>query len=116
MGDEVVHVPISGAVVWTKGQRVVYDGKRMRKPVVRKTVDFNAGIIRNYSDRFFRRDYRDRPFLQPTFDSFKDMEAAYEYSDQPANAFCSRFVHTAVNKSKRPINCVVVCFCELSMF
>ena len=29
---------------WKK-ERHVYDGKRMRKPVVRKTVDFNSTVL-----------------------------------------------------------------------
>lgn len=34
---------------------VVYDGKRTRKPVARKTIDFNSSIIRHLQDRIFYR-------------------------------------------------------------
>ena len=36
----------SGGGQWGQRQRVVYDGKRMRKPVVRKTIDFNTTVAR----------------------------------------------------------------------
>lgn len=96
----------SGAAVWTKGQRVVYDGKRVRKPVARKTVDFSAGIIKFLLERNYRRDYRDRSYLIPNLDSVKDIEVPLATKDQPAHGFTSKYIQTSANKARRPVNCV----------
>lgn len=52
-----------------RGGGIVYDGKRMRKPVVRKTVDYNATISKHLHGRLYRRDWRQRPFHTPCVDS-----------------------------------------------
>jgi len=42
-----------------------FDGKRLRKSVMRKTVDYNSAIIKSLENRVWQRDYRDRRALQP---------------------------------------------------
>lgn len=36
-----------------------------------------------------------------------DLEPPFAYGDCPSNAFCSKYVQTSVNKSRRPVNSVV---------
>ena len=68
--------------------RMVFDGKRMRKPIQRKTVDFNSPVIlmlqvlllalQNlikffYQSRKYQRGPYDRPALQPSSEFVKDV-------------------------------------------
>eukprot|EP00455_Lapot_gusevi_P007389 TRINITY_DN13159_c0_g1_i5.p1 TRINITY_DN13159_c0_g1~~TRINITY_DN13159_c0_g1_i5.p1 ORF type:complete len:658 (+),score=108.73 TRINITY_DN13159_c0_g1_i5:128-2101(+) len=83
-----------------------FDGKRMRKPVVRKTIDFNSSVARLIHARIWQRDHRDRPELQPTVDYVREFQSASNYVENPSNALCTKYVSTSVNKVRCPINAV----------
>ncbi|XP_058823124.1 pre-mRNA 3' end processing protein WDR33 [Topomyia yanbarensis] len=80
-----------------------FDGKRLRKSVMRKTVDYNASIIKALANRTWQRDYRDRHALQPENIYLPEMLPPPSYMDNPINAVTTRFVKTATNKMRCPI-------------
>lgn len=80
-----------------------FDGKRLRKSVMRKTVDYNAAIIKALECRVWQRDWRDRQALQPDAMYTPDLLPPPSYPDNPINAVTTRFVKTATNKMRCPI-------------
>ncbi|KAH8268315.1 hypothetical protein KR026_004865 [Drosophila bipectinata] len=80
-----------------------FDGKRLRKSVMRKTVDYNASIIKALENRLWQRDHRDRLALQPDSIYVPHMQPPSSYLDNPSNAVTTRFVKTATNKMRCPI-------------
>ncbi|KAG4069500.1 hypothetical protein HA402_006866 [Bradysia odoriphaga] len=80
-----------------------FDGKRLRKSVMRKTVDYNAAIIKALENRIWQRDFRDRRALQPESIYAPEMMPPPSYMDNPTNAVTTRFVKTATNKMRCPI-------------
>ncbi|EZA53317.1 pre-mRNA 3' end processing protein WDR33 [Ooceraea biroi] len=83
-----------------------FDGKRLRKSVMRKTVDYNSAIIKSLENRVWQRDYRDRRALQPDVIYYPDLLPPPSYIDNPINAVTTRFVKTATNKMRCPIFCM----------
>uniref|UniRef100_A0A1B0EW55 Putative polyadenylation factor i complex subunit pfs2 n=1 Tax=Lutzomyia longipalpis TaxID=7200 RepID=A0A1B0EW55_LUTLO len=80
-----------------------FDGKRLRKSVMRKTVDYNASIIRSLENRIWQRDSRDRRALQPESIYTPELLPPPSYMDNPSNSVTTKFVKTATNKMKCPI-------------
>uniref|UniRef100_A0A6B2EFX6 Putative polyadenylation factor i complex subunit pfs2 n=1 Tax=Phlebotomus kandelakii TaxID=1109342 RepID=A0A6B2EFX6_9DIPT len=80
-----------------------FDGKRLRKSVMRKTVDYNASIIRSIENRIWQRDNRDRRALQPESIYTPELLPPPSYMDNPSNSVTTKFVKTATNKMKCPI-------------
>ncbi|XP_044750230.1 pre-mRNA 3' end processing protein WDR33 [Coccinella septempunctata] len=83
-----------------------FDGKRLRKSVMRKTVDYNSAIIKELENRVWQRDHRDRRALQPDVMYYPDMMPPPSYPDNPINCVTTRFVKTATNKMRCPIFCM----------
>ncbi|CAH0558213.1 unnamed protein product [Brassicogethes aeneus] len=83
-----------------------FDGKRLRKSVMRKTVDYNSAIIEELENRVWQRDFRDRRALQPDAMYYPDMMPPPSYPDNPINCVTTRFVKTATNKMRCPIFCM----------
>lgn len=46
-------------------QATEFDGKRLRKAIARKTVDYNSSVVQLLEARLWQRDFRDRRALQP---------------------------------------------------
>lgn len=80
-----------------------FDGKRLRKSVMRKTVDYNAAIVRSLENRIWQRDQRDRHALQPESIYIPELLPPPSYMDNPSNAVTTKFVKTATNKMRCPI-------------
>ncbi|XP_037947484.1 pre-mRNA 3' end processing protein WDR33 [Teleopsis dalmanni] len=80
-----------------------FDGKRLRKSVMRKTVDYNASIVRALETRLWQRDYRDRHAMEPENIYIPELMPPSSYLDNPSNAVTTRFVKTATNKMRCPI-------------
>ncbi|XP_073840179.1 WD repeat domain 33 [Musca autumnalis] len=80
-----------------------FDGKRLRKSVMRKTVDYNASIVKKLDARLWQRDHRDRYALQPESIYVPELLPPSSYLDNPSNAVTTRFVKTATNKMRCPI-------------
>lgn len=83
-----------------------YDGKRLRKTSMRKTVDYNCSVIKYLEDRVWQRGAIDRPALQPDILYYPEMHPPMGYLDNPVNAVCTRFVRTATNKMRCPVFCL----------
>ena len=90
-------VPVSGA----PGDD--FDGKRLRKSVMRKTVDYNSSFMGMIERRVWQRDARDRRALQPDPMFAPDLLPPIAQHENPANAVVTKFVKTATNKMRCPI-------------
>jgi len=82
----------------------VFDGKRMRRPILRKTVDYGSSMIKLVEWRKFSRRKMDDFSLQPSADYMKDLLPPSASSS--VSSACSKHVHTSTNKVKCPINVV----------
>ena len=77
-----------------------FDGKRLRKSVMRKTVDYNSSIVAMLEARVWQRDERDRNSLQADICYASEVMPPQMYSDNPINAVVTKFVRTSTNKQK----------------
>ena len=85
--------------------KMVYDGTRMRKAVVRRTVDYNSSM--NYvHNRSWQKYPTENPVLRPTFNHILAYMPPREYPFNPSTAIPMKFVHTSANKIRCPINVV----------
>lgn len=87
-------------------QGIEFDGKRLRKAVTRKTVDYNSSVIKYLEARVWQRDYRDRRAMQPDNGYYTEMTPPQSMPDNPINAVTTKFVRTSTNKMRCPIFCV----------
>ena len=87
------------------GETADFDGKRPRKSLMRKTVDYNSAFLRMIEQRVWQRgeDRRDRRALQPDVVYYPELLPPLSYPDNPANAVTTKFVKTATNKMRCPI-------------
>ncbi|CAG8690228.1 26075_t:CDS:10 [Dentiscutata erythropus] len=90
----------------SNAQRAVFDGKRMRKAIQRRTVDFNCSIGKFLQDRIWIRDQRDMKFLRPKPNFIIDLLPPSAYLHNPVNAVATKYVHTSTNKNRYPVNVV----------
>ncbi|GFY57604.1 pre-mRNA 3' end processing protein WDR33 [Trichonephila inaurata madagascariensis] len=87
-------------------QVIEFDGKRLRKAVTRKTVDYNTSVIKHLEARVWQRDYRDKRAIQPDTAYYIEMTPPLSMPDNPINAVTTKFVRTSTNKMRCPIFCV----------
>ncbi|PKC17023.1 WD40 repeat-like protein [Rhizophagus irregularis] len=87
-------------------QRAVFDGKRMRKAIQRRTVDFNCSIGKYQQDRIWIRDQRSMKLLRPKADFIINLLPPSAYLHNPVNAVATKYVHTSTNKNRYPVNVV----------
>ncbi len=80
-----------------------FDGKRPRKSVMRKTVDYNSSFMALIERRVWQRDFRDKRALQPDVMHYPAMLPPVDYPENPTNAVTTKFVKTATNKMRCPI-------------
>lgn len=80
-----------------------FDGKRLRKSVMRKTVDYNSSVVAMLEARVWQRDERDRCTLQPDICYASEVMPPQMYLDNPINAVVTKFVRTSTNKQKCPV-------------
>ncbi|MPC27876.1 pre-mRNA 3' end processing protein WDR33 [Portunus trituberculatus] len=83
-----------------------FDGKRLRKSVMRKTVDYNCSVTNMLESRVWQRDERDRPALQADVCYASEMLPPTAHPLNPINAVVTKFVRTSTNKAKCPIFCL----------
>ncbi|KAF9103025.1 hypothetical protein BGX29_003896 [Mortierella sp. GBA35] len=67
--------------------RTVFDGKRMRKSIQRRTVDYNHSITRWLQTAPYIKNKRDLPFLRPEPNFIVDMLPPSAYTSNPINAW-----------------------------
>ncbi|KAK7473312.1 hypothetical protein BaRGS_00035444 [Batillaria attramentaria] len=83
-----------------------FDGKRMRKAIHRKTIDYNPSVIMYLQNRIYQRDRRDRRALQPDALYASSLVPPSALLDKPMNCVTTRFVRTSTNKYRCPIFCL----------
>ncbi|XP_013416027.1 pre-mRNA 3' end processing protein WDR33 [Lingula anatina] len=83
-----------------------FDGKRLRKSVYRKTIDYNTSMIQMLENRIWQRDHRDRRALQPDSLYHSELVPPMAMLDNPMNAVTTKHVRTSTNKFKCPVFCV----------
>ncbi|CAG8466612.1 5503_t:CDS:10 [Ambispora leptoticha] len=93
----------TGFTSYQNAQRMVFDGKRMRKAIQRRTVDFNCSIGKYLQDRVWMRDRRDIKILRPDTNFIIDLLPPSAYLHNPVNAVTTKFVHTSTNKNRYPV-------------
>jgi polyadenylation factor subunit 2 len=103
-------VPASQAlgtpIIGPDGTIIDYDGKRLRKTMMRKTIDYNSSFVNMVQNRIWQRDHRDRRAIQPDVTYYPSIEPPQHYKNDPVNAITTRFVKTATNKMRCPIFCL----------
>ncbi|XP_077998427.1 uncharacterized protein LOC144451462 [Glandiceps talaboti] len=82
---------------------IAFDGKRMRKAVHRRTIDYNASCIKTLQNRIWQRDYRDMRAIQPDNSYLTDLPLPFAMGYNPINAVTTKFVRTSTNKVRCPI-------------
>lgn len=60
-GGQSSHGGGQGApILGPDGTIIDFDGKRLRKTMMRKTIDYSSSFLNMIQDRVWQRDYRDR--------------------------------------------------------
>ncbi|XP_023240322.1 pre-mRNA 3' end processing protein WDR33-like [Centruroides sculpturatus] len=90
-------------------QAIEFDGKRLRKAVARKTVDYNSAVVKYIEVRIFFINY----FYINVIANVRSqrivvtrMVPPLSMVDNPINAVTTKFVRTSTNKMRCPIFCV----------
>ncbi|XP_054929493.1 pre-mRNA 3' end processing protein WDR33 isoform X3 [Dermacentor andersoni] len=99
--------PVGGRPGMSSMQSIEFDGKRLRKAVARKTVDYNTAVVEYLENRVWQRDYRDARALQPDSGYYTRLMPPLAMLANPINAVTTKFVRTSTNKMRCPIFCVV---------
>ncbi|XP_014807606.1 PREDICTED: pre-mRNA 3' end processing protein WDR33-like [Calidris pugnax] len=63
-------------------QQLTFDGKRMRKAVNRKTIDYNPSVIKYLENRVWQRDQRDMRAIQPDAGYYNDVSKISPFPDE----------------------------------
>eukprot|EP00180_Rhodochaete_pulchella_P000513 Plantae.Rhodophyta-Rhodochaete_pulchella.ctg1366.p1 GENE.Plantae.Rhodophyta-Rhodochaete_pulchella.ctg1366~~Plantae.Rhodophyta-Rhodochaete_pulchella.ctg1366.p1 ORF type:complete len:447 (+),score=49.68 Plantae.Rhodophyta-Rhodochaete_pulchella.ctg1366:27-1343(+) len=85
----------------------VFDGKQLRKAIVRRIVDFNPSAMRWHLDRATEMDpVHDAAALQPVMESSLCLRppVAPSFRANPITSATTKFVHSSVNKQRCPIH------------
>eukprot|EP01104_Vermistella_antarctica_P016630 TRINITY_DN569_c0_g3_i1.p1 TRINITY_DN569_c0_g3~~TRINITY_DN569_c0_g3_i1.p1 ORF type:complete len:622 (+),score=84.12 TRINITY_DN569_c0_g3_i1:160-2025(+) len=90
-------------VVRETPQRMVFDGKRMRKPVIRKVVDPALPILNMLEQRYVTENLRYQSII-PTRNAIEEMMPPSAWLANPSTSVTTRFAHTSTNKVRCPIN------------
>jgi len=87
-------------------QTEIFDGKRLRRAMVRKTVDLQAPAARWLLDRTWQQDSRQGPPLEPSAEYIYRLQppCAAAFRERPITNACTHFVQHAQNKQKCGIN------------
>ncbi|KUF80886.1 pre-mRNA 3' end processing protein WDR33 [Phytophthora nicotianae] len=83
--------------------------KRMRKPIVRKSVDPNATFINYITQRRFVQARSVRSHALPPHSFYKKQmlpPMAYPGDDDLASCVCTKFCRCSTNKQRCPVNCL----------
>ncbi|CAH1772782.1 unnamed protein product [Owenia fusiformis] len=80
-----------------------FDGKRMRKSVYRKTIDYNSSAIKYLQGRVWQRDMRDLRSVQPDIMSTTNLQPPGSMLQNNTNCVTTKFIRQSTNKFKCPI-------------
>ncbi|XP_061163198.1 pre-mRNA 3' end processing protein WDR33-like isoform X1 [Saccostrea echinata] len=85
---------------------VMFDGKRMRKAVHRKTVDYNSAVVQYLENRVWQRDYRDMRAIQADSLYQIDIPPPIAMINNSMNCVTTKFIRASTNKFRCPIFCL----------
>jgi polyadenylation factor subunit 2 len=78
-------------------QATEFDGKRLRKAIARKTVDYNSSVTRMLETRLWQRDYRDSHALHPDIGYYTEVCFYYFYHYLNQNILCTTSAKLSLN-------------------
>ncbi|KGG52628.1 hypothetical protein DI09_14p110 [Mitosporidium daphniae] len=84
--------------------KFVFDGKRMRKPVFRRTVDFNCSLIRRLKNYYKDSLYNKTSPSSTDPNSIINFQSTNAYPHSPSSLATTKFIHTSTNKIRCPVN------------
>ncbi|KNC99054.1 uncharacterized protein SPPG_06005 [Spizellomyces punctatus DAOM BR117] len=87
-------------------KRDFVDGKRVRKAIQRRTVDYNGVVIRHLELRSCARGWKDYVAIQPDPNFIVNIQPPFCYPNNHSTSVTTKFVHTSTNKIRCPINAV----------
>ena len=87
-------------------QKIVYDGKRIRKAVIRRTIDYSSALLNYIHNRTWQKYHWENPHLRSTPNHVLSYMPPREYPANVSTAIPMKFVHTSANKVRCPINVV----------
>lgn len=80
-----------------------FDGKRMRRSIQRRTVDYNSSTLQTLKHRMFRRSILQKPVVQPDPLYYTDLVQPKCILENPINSVTTRFVRASTNKIRCPV-------------
>lgn len=80
-----------------------YDGKRMRRSIQRRTVDYNASTIQMLKNRLYKRSILQKPVVQCDPLYYTDITQPRALLHNPVNSVTTRFVRASTNKIRCPV-------------
>ena len=88
-------------------ERQVYNGKRTRKHIERRSVDYSAPLALYRRMRYVYPRAIDLPSISGRRnDAIRQMLPPIAWEFNPTNAIASKFFHTSINQERHPINVV----------
>ncbi|KAJ8328267.1 pre-mRNA cleavage and polyadenylation factor (CPF) complex subunit [Batrachochytrium dendrobatidis] len=83
-----------------------FDGKRVRKAIQRRTVDYNSVLMRYWEIRNIQRSLKDYTAMQPEPQFLVNVMPPFGNSHNLSTSVTTKFIHLSANKVKCPINAV----------
>jgi len=87
----------------SKGKGFNNDGPAQQQ-VRKRTIDYGSNVVRWFEESLARK--CGPPLLQAHYSFTKELMPPFATSMRPYDAICCRFVHSATNKNRAPVNCV----------
>eukprot|EP01095_Lingulamoeba_sp_RSL-Kostka_P013697 TRINITY_DN5738_c0_g1_i1.p1 TRINITY_DN5738_c0_g1~~TRINITY_DN5738_c0_g1_i1.p1 ORF type:complete len:396 (+),score=115.46 TRINITY_DN5738_c0_g1_i1:99-1286(+) len=87
-------------------QRTVFDGKRKRPSINRKTVDYRSTIINYIRERPRLNSVDDFYYIQPSSAYMDKLMPPSTWYFNPSTSICTNHVHKSTNKQRCPVNVV----------
>ncbi|XP_053201322.1 pre-mRNA 3' end processing protein WDR33-like [Panonychus citri] len=88
-------------------QATEFDGKRLRKAISRKTVDYNSSVVNMIETNRWAKYSDDRGAIQPDYGYYPLILPPMSYIDNSVNCVTTKFVRTSTNKMRCPIFCTI---------
>lgn len=86
--------------------RMVFDGKRMRKAVVRRTIDFNSPLMQMFNKQSIHKYEKYYDVIQPDPNYIVNLLPPTCYLNNTSSVVATKFVHVSTNKMRCPINVI----------
>lgn len=80
-----------------------YDGKRMRRSIQRRTVDYNASAIQMIKHRLYKKSVNQKPVVHPDPLYYVDIVQPRTILYNPISSVTTRFVRASTNKIRCPV-------------